>query len=384
MANLYLFRLGKNAELSIAEITSLMKMYGAGFSVKHHDEDILLLELDKKPAHLERLGGTIKAAEVLDVFEGGIGEINTARYFPGVESRVVYGVSAYGDSQAGNFEHVSEALREKLKAERIKASCIKPMDSELSHGTIVRKRASEVMIFQQGGKTYLGRTVFVHNPFEFQKRDIGKPEQRRELAIPPRLSRILINLAGIKSGTLLDPFCGVGNILQEAGLMGYALLGLDRNSNRIPECRRNLEWAKSTYRAGFRHKVINGDAARLAGYYKEGSIDVIATEPYMGPALRKTPNPSKAFRLISGLKPMYEQALKGMYAVLRPGGRVAIVAPRFHSRSKPTRLGIEALAEKAGFRVIDPLEGSGIWHERPLTDFGERHRLIREMHVFEK
>ncbi|MBI4176311.1 MAG: hypothetical protein HY518_03840 [Candidatus Aenigmarchaeota archaeon] len=383
MGQLYLFRLGKNPELSIAEVVSLLRMGSAGFSIRHYSEEIMLLELERRPPLLERLGGTLKVAEVIDTFDGGIGDIDTAKYFPDARQSVVFGVSAYGDNAGQNSQAVSGMVKDKLKSERVRTSHIhSPL--ELEHGKIARKKISEIIAFENDGRIYLARTIFVHDPFEFRKRDMKKPHQRHELAIPPRLARIMINLAGKRSGVLLDPFCGVGSILQEAGLMGYQLKGLDRNSNRIPECRGNLEWLKKEYKIGLSHRVICGDALRMGQYVEPGTVDLIVTEPYLGPSLRKTPHSAKAFKIISILKPMYEEALKGMFQALKKGGRVCIVSPRFHSKERPTRLGMENLAENAGFSVIDPLKGTSIGHERPLLDFTERHRLIREIHVFGK
>ena len=39
---------------------------------------------------------------------------------------------------------------------------------------------------------------------------------------------------------LLDPFCGAGTILAEAGLTGFAVLGGDTQSNALRAARENL------------------------------------------------------------------------------------------------------------------------------------------------
>lgn len=43
----------------------------------------------------------------------------------------------------------------------------------------------------------------------------------------------MINISGIKEGVLLDPFCGIGSILQEAVLMGFDIRGVDIDKNCI-------------------------------------------------------------------------------------------------------------------------------------------------------
>ena len=85
---------------------------------------------------------------------------------------------------------------------------------------------SEVVVCIGKTQTALGVTAAVHNPFEFQKRDMEKPVQRKIFAIPPRLSKIIINLTRCTPGkTFLDPFCGVGTILQEALLANAKVVG---------------------------------------------------------------------------------------------------------------------------------------------------------------
>ena len=92
-------------------------------------------------------------------------------------------------------------------------------------------------------ETWVGTTVAVHNPFEFQKRDIYKPNQRTIFAMPPRLARIMVNLSACTPGkTLLDPFCGVGTVLLEALLANAKVVGVDTNSWCVKAADENLEW----------------------------------------------------------------------------------------------------------------------------------------------
>lgn len=59
----------------------------------------------------------------------------------------------------------------------------------------------------------------------------------------PMLARCMVNLARVRPGDLvLDPFCGVGGILIEAGLMGCRVLGLDVDRELVKGCLRNLRW----------------------------------------------------------------------------------------------------------------------------------------------
>ena len=103
--------------------------------------------------------------------------------------------------------------------------------AQLSHVEVLKKKLvenkAEVLFCIGREETIIASTVAVHNPFEFQKRDVYKPNQRKIFAMPPRIAKIMVNLSACTPGkVLLDPFCGVGTILQEAFLKKPTLLAL--------------------------------------------------------------------------------------------------------------------------------------------------------------
>jgi len=153
----------------------------------------------------------------------------------------------------------------------------------------------------------IGSTVAVHNPFEFQKRDVEKPVQRKIFGISPRVAKILVNFTRCTEGkTFLDPFCGVGNILQEALLVRAKVIGVDINRWCVEAARRNLEWISEEY------SLRSPDFAVLAGDARElrikipDEVDCIATEPDLGPALREVATKPYAQRIIEDLTPLFD------------------------------------------------------------------------------
>jgi tRNA (guanine10-N2)-dimethyltransferase len=70
-----------------------------------------------------------------------------------------------------------------------------------------------------------------------------KPELH-PTSLSPKLAKALINLSGIKKGEILDPFCGSGGILVEAGMMGLKTIGFDISSYMLQKARKNLEHYK--------------------------------------------------------------------------------------------------------------------------------------------
>ena len=183
--------------------------------------------------------------------------------------------------------------------------------AQLSHVEVLKKNLvenkAEVLFCIGRNETWVATTVAVHNPFEFQKRDIYKPNQRKIFGMPPRLARIMVNLSSCTSGkTLLDPFCGVGTILQEALLERAMVVGLDVNPWCVKAASENLDWLIREYgleNADFR--VLQGDVGRLVEKIGQDTLDCIVCEPDLGPALRQVPTGPYAEKIIQKLEPLY-------------------------------------------------------------------------------
>ena len=93
-------------------------------------------------------------------------------------------------------------------------------------------------------------------------------------SMAPTDARALANIAGAApDARILDPMCGTGGILVEAGLAGAAVVGVDAQSKMVRGTRRNL----AAYLG--RGSVLRGDATRLP--LADGSVDgAVVDAPY--------------------------------------------------------------------------------------------------------
>jgi len=202
-----------------------------------------------------------------------------------------------------------------------------------------------------------GKRVWRHRAKAWAKRDREKPYYDRRLGLlPPKIARILVNLAikntDPKGKVLLDPFCGSGTILMEAGLLGLSLIGNDLDMGQLTGAKRNLNWL------GLSAELFNADAVKVSFQIKK-PVDFIATEPYMG---KLTVRPDRLPDLARGLKKLYLGCLKDWAKILVPGGRVVMVFPVFEFLGKIYQTG----------SVIDDshlldynIEARGIMYYRP-------------------
>ena len=63
----------------------------------------------------------------------------------------------------------------------------------------------------------------------------------------PKIARTLVNLSQVKKGDkIYDPFCGIGGILIEGGLLEIDTIGSEISYTRIIGAKKNLEWQRIT------------------------------------------------------------------------------------------------------------------------------------------
>ncbi len=92
------------------------------------------------------------------------------------------------------------------------------------------------------GKIYFCRKIAKINRGKFEDRKVQYRPFFSPISLHPRIARALVNLSQIRKGEiLLDPFCGTGGILLEAGLIGGRIVGSDIDKKMVDGCKRMLE-----------------------------------------------------------------------------------------------------------------------------------------------
>lgn len=143
-------------------------------------------------------------------------------------------------------------------------------------------------------------------------------------SLNPKLARALINITGIKKGqTLLDPFCGSGGILIEAGLMGIRSVGYDMDKMMLKRSKINLDKYK------IRHcKLSQKDSTRI----KKRFSYIVTDLPY-----------GKNSRLSDkSLESLYLDFLKTTKKILK--NKAVIIFPDF--------INYKRLIEESGLEIL--------------------------------
>ena len=424
----YVFIPGKNWRLSLAEIVSFLEYRRISFALSEFAREFFEANVTGE-TNIDSLGGFIKIGAVKAEFSTDLGrrafvknerpakkQIQesiassdiVARIVSKTRGKVLFGVSIYSADRSlrgsSNRIHrfVGSTVKDFLTTQGLKSDFMGFSNRtfpQLTHVEVLKKqlveKEAEALVCVGRERTLIATTTGVHNPFEFQKRDIEKPVERRIFSLPPRLARILVNLSGCTPGsTFLDPFCGVGTILQEALLSKAHVVGVDVNPWCVKAARENLEWLTREYCIEEADStVLQGDARKLSQRVR--NIDCVATEPDLGPALRHFPTTSYAAKIIAKLEPLYFGFLEDAFRMLNPNGRLVMVTPYFQTRSGEhvaTRFAEKAM--EVGFTRVFPFKSEFFKNQgeavkkltgmSSLVDVAERHKVGREIHIFQK
>lgn len=333
---------GREPALSLAEFQAVF----SGASIKAFGKEGWIFSVADIAA-IGRLAGVVKWGEVHTPhfpplgkggMKGGCESIGALiRESAGAHSKICFGISVY-DVGAGsqrteaarrNFRRGGMQVKRWLAEQGHPARLVTSREATLSSVVVAKQKllgdgGVEVCALATNDGAYLGRTSGVQSFEEWGKRDFGRPARSsREGMLPPKLARMMVNLARVRDGgVVLDPFCGSGTVLMEAGLLGYRVLGSDVSVDAVGRTRKNLTWV---HLEGVRVEV--SDVRSLP--FQAGSVDAIVTEPNLGPPRRGRESQTDVERAASALQSLYQDAFLSFARVLKKGGRVVFVFPTF-------------------------------------------------------
>ena len=366
----YLFFLGRNVDLSVAEVKSFLKKEGINLEVISVVKNGLLVSCDKRLENgiIEKFGGVISIGEVLA--SGNFKEIKKE-----LENKFLYRVKnnklnyVLFNFNGKDFDEISIFLKKRFREEKLKATeknltgTIKLQDGEIIPSVSSKLIDEQYFVFLDN----FGRIVQKCDYEKIEKRDMEKPIRRNELSISPRLAKILINLCQVKEReTLLDPFCGIGVVLQEALLQKIKVLGVDNDKKAIHGARLNLEWfnfSKNDYH------LINKDSSKI----KIQNVDAIVTEPDLGELQKKTPTLEKANQIVSGFEDLIISVINNLKRNVN--GKIVFTAPLIKTTKKKVYCNFEKISELTGLKIVEGF---------PIHEFRKDSIVGRSILIMEK
>jgi len=185
--------------------------------------------------------------------------------------------------------------------------------------SIIYKKLKDPKVSLENPKTpvhiFLGKKAYCclrlkHLKQDYDSRKAHNRPAHHPTSLHPKLSRAMVNLTGIKKGTIIDPFCGSGGILLEAGLMHLKTVGYDIDHKVLQKASINLKGYKIK---DFKLKVK--DALKM-----KAKISYLATDlPYGLNTEEKNPE-----KLAKDFLSLFEKLLTR---------RAVIMLPRFKGKN---------------------------------------------------
>ncbi len=168
----------------------------------------------------------------------------------------------------------------------------------------------EIIVTEE--KIFVGK-VIKEIPHEFHKRRPQSWPEKHPTTINPKLARACVNLTGIPVGkVLVDPFCGLGGILIEAGLMRFNTVGYDISGKMLLKCEKNLDYFKIR-----RFHLEKRDSTHL-----NSLLDYVVTDlPY-----------GKGSKVSEKIEDLYSKFLKTLWKILRY--KAVLIFPSFINHKK--------------------------------------------------
>lgn len=320
------FILGRNPKLSRQEILEFLKARGRTHKEILFQENLLIIQTNEgEKFDIQEFGGVIHLGTIK--IEGNIEQLK--KY---INKNEIIPSDKFSYAIHGNLD--IQILKEKFKHERKKAFQKhggKLLQFQDGHKQENPEADFHIFFHEHDNTTYLGLSTQSYNSSEVKKRDMQKPVRREALSISPRLSKILINLSGAKPhDKLLDPFCGVGSILQEALIKKINVYGIDKEKQATIDAKTNLEWLSKEYKIRANSTIENNDSRRAPDL----QFSAIATETPLGKLLKKRPSDNQAKQIIQNFEAYIIPILKRLKKVKKSSAKIAITFPvirNFHT-----------------------------------------------------
>jgi len=358
------FIFGRNPELSRAELYSYFKGNSIGYKELVFHRNYAIVESDEFKLNIQDFGGIMKAGRISfsGSFEG---------FYDFLKGHELVDAEKFTYAIFGNTD--DELLVEKFRTDKKRAIIRRGRKNlQLQKGRYVSLPKAEIEFFmhEEDDDFYFGAIEQDYSYEQVKERDMKKPVRRESLAISPRLAKILVNLSQTKKGGLvLDAFCGVGGIMQEALLRGINAYGIDKDARAIEDAKRNLKWLENNFDIKANYKLLNTDAKSAPNI----SFDGVASEPALGKTFRKKPKEREAEEFIRQFENLIIGVLQKLKKLKKKDAKIAITIPFIRSHfADIKRICRETSLNIYGFDDI----------KFPIKEFREDQFVGREFVVF--
>ncbi|MBQ2695221.1 DNA adenine methylase [Candidatus Saccharibacteria bacterium] len=326
---MYLAVLGRQSEISLAELTALYSR------VKKINSNLATFDSNTTP-NITRLGGSLKLAVKLSQ--------TPLEYLSSLpDGKITIGISDYyAHSSAKSANSIALKFKKILvrhhRSVRVVANTSPTLSTATSlHNGLSGKNPRKIELIKTAKDWY--KVIGVQDIESYANRDQARPARDAKVGmLPPKLAQILINLCGPLplSSLILDPFCGTGVVLQEALLMGYRAYGTDINAKMINYSEKNLKWliqhsikypTSSNNNPNLNTTPFQLDQGDATSFSWQQPINAVACECYLGQPMSQIPTEIKLKEQKQACSSIILGFLKNLSTQIAPNTPVTIAIP---------------------------------------------------------
>jgi len=320
----YLFELSKEHNtLPTSEVISCLKAGKIKFETIVSNEDVLIVETNSGNDEIKRLTDRLSFTFYIDEFL-----FSSSPSIEEIKEKANKICISRNGSIAVKYKNRSETINSQAVVKILAEVFSKNRTVILNHPDI------EIRCFITDTGIYVGIKIGEINRSRFEERKVQHRPFFSPISLHPKLARALVNLSGIrKNETLLDPFCGTGGILLEAGLIGVNIVGSDVENKMIEGCKKTLNFYKIK-----NYDLFCSDIGEIKNHIK--NVDAVVTDlPYGKSTTTKGEN----------IDSLYLRSFEDISNILKDNGKAVIGL----SNKKSVSIGEKyfTLVEVHGFKV---------------------------------
>lgn len=339
---MYLAILGRQPSLGLAE---LERVFGSDKISPINQSNAAQLHCQLDSSILKRLGGTTKLAKIFTTIDGNswpsiekeiINKV-PSQLLDLAEGKIRVGISTYGlEVNIQSINITALKLKRVVKKSGRSIRVVPNKSSSLNSAQVIHNQLTgpsgfEIVAVRSGKKTIIAQTTAEQDIYAYSSRDQARPYRDAFVGmLPPKLAQMMVNLAEpTKNGTVLDPFCGTGVVLQEAALLGFSVYGTDLSEKMVHYSQGNLTWLQEQTNRKFAWQLDQADATSATWKIP---IDAIVSETYLGQPFSAPPSPEKLQQVRGNCNHIISQFLQHIAPQLNPGTPLCLAVPAWRDK----------------------------------------------------
>jgi tRNA G10 N-methylase Trm11 len=377
--------LGAHPNLSLAEIHAV-----TGSVPTWNDEQTALFDdvawnfssLQERLGGTQKLGTVVGTVERLDMQE--IAAFLSADLLEQVPAgKIHFGFSIYGadhkklETARTVLKNLGFELKNTLKEAGRSARYVISREATLSSVVLKNNdlltKGAEFCFLIRENDVIIGKTLAAQDVDVWSHRDMERPRRNaKQGMLPPKLARMMVNMTGLQGkdlGTVLDPFCGSGTVLMEAGLLGAtSLMGGDVAQLAVSDTEANIAWIRAEEPMMPEPTLYAMRASDLGNALQENSVDTLVTETYLGRPRRGGESRDDIQLTLDYVKTIYEESFSSLKNVLKSGATVVLTSPVHSFENESLEFDAISVMTDLGYtHVPSPFEPIVYQHKNQLV-----------------